>query len=81
MSIRPQCVLGLDPLSIWLCCLGLCNATASFMKMMIHIFHDLLDEGVVILLMTYLAIPKMTEEHEKILKGSISQAKEAQFVC
>jgi hypothetical protein len=47
---------------------GLCNATATFMKMMNHIFHDLLDEGVVVFIDDILIYSKTMEEHEQLLK-------------
>src|SRR5450759_673810 len=47
---------------------GLCNATATFMKMMNHIFHDLLDEGVVVFIDDILIYSKTIEEHKQLLK-------------
>jgi hypothetical protein len=47
---------------------GLCNATATFMKMMNTIFHDLLDQGVVVFIDDILIYSKTLEEHEQLLK-------------
>ncbi|CAM6094669.1 unnamed protein product [Calypogeia fissa] len=43
---------------------GLCNATAIFMKIMNTIFHDLLDQGVVVFIDDILVYSKTLEEHE-----------------
>src|SRR5450759_395328 len=47
---------------------GLCNATTTFMKMMNHIFHDLLDEGVVVFIDDIVIYSKTMEEHEQLLR-------------
>ncbi|HEY4964471.1 MAG TPA: reverse transcriptase family protein, partial [Candidatus Saccharimonadales bacterium] len=47
---------------------GLCNATATFMKMMNDIFHDLLDNGIVVFIDDILIYSRTLEEHEQLLK-------------
>ncbi|WP_375696229.1 reverse transcriptase family protein [Bartonella sp. AC67GZZY] len=47
---------------------GLCNATATFMKMMNKIFYDLLNEGVVVFIDNILVYSKSMEEHDQPLR-------------
>ncbi|CAM6096646.1 unnamed protein product [Calypogeia fissa] len=47
---------------------GLCNAIATFMKMMNTIFHDLLDQGVLVFIDDILVYSRTLEEHEQLLK-------------
>ena len=56
---------------------GLCNATATFMKMMNTIFHDLLDQGVVVFIDDILIYSKTLEEHEQLLKEVFRRLRKA----
>ncbi|CAM6104292.1 unnamed protein product [Calypogeia fissa] len=56
---------------------GLFNATATFMEMMNTIFHDLLDQGVVVFIDDILVYSKMLEEHEQLLKEVFRQLRKA----
>ncbi|CAM6105604.1 unnamed protein product [Calypogeia fissa] len=56
---------------------GLYNATATFMKMMNTIFHDLLDQGVVIFIDDILVYSKTLEEHEQLLKEVFKRLRKA----
>ncbi|CAM6118161.1 unnamed protein product [Calypogeia fissa] len=56
---------------------GLCNATAMFMKMMNIIFHDLLDQGVVVFIDDILVYSQTLEEHEQLLKEVFRRLRKA----
>ncbi|CAM6093802.1 unnamed protein product [Calypogeia fissa] len=56
---------------------GLCNATATFMKMMNTIFHDLLDQVVVMFIDDILVYLKPLEEHEQLLKEVFRRLRKA----
>ncbi|CAM6088239.1 unnamed protein product [Calypogeia fissa] len=56
---------------------GLCNATATFIKMMNTIFHDLLDQGVVVFIEDILVYSKTLEEHEQLLKEVFRRLRKA----
>ncbi|CAM6086537.1 unnamed protein product [Calypogeia fissa] len=56
---------------------GLGNATTMFMKMMNTIFHDLLDQGVVVFIDDILVYSKTLEEHEQLLKEVFRRLRKA----
>ncbi|CAM6088155.1 unnamed protein product [Calypogeia fissa] len=56
---------------------GLGNATATFMKMMNTIFHDLLDQGVIVFIDDILVYSKMLDEHEQLLKEVFRRLRKA----
>ncbi|CAM6082044.1 unnamed protein product [Calypogeia fissa] len=56
---------------------GLCNATATSMKMMNTIFHDLLDQVVVVFIDDILVYWKTLEEHKQLLKEVFRRLRKA----
>ena len=47
---------------------GLCNAPASFQAMMDDLFHDMLDDGVIIYLDDILIYTDNMQDHERLVK-------------
>jgi len=58
---------------------GLCNAPATFQAMMDHIFHDLLDEGVVIYIDDILIYSNTEKEHEVLVKEVLARLDKAEL--
>ena len=55
---------------------GLCNALATFQTFMNHIFHDVLDQYVVVYLDDILVYSRTAEEHERHLKDVLSRLRQ-----
>ena len=60
---------------------GLCNAPATFMRAMNNLFHDLLDQGVVVFLDDILIYAASVEEHNRLLEEVFKRLKQFKFFC
>ncbi|CAM6082223.1 unnamed protein product [Calypogeia fissa] len=56
---------------------GFCNVIAMFMKMMNTIFHDLINQGVVVFIDDILVYSKTLEEHKQLLKEVFRRLRKA----
>ena len=56
---------------------GLCNALATFQAMMDDLFHDMLDEGVVIYLDDILIYAENMAEHQRLVKEVLKRLDKA----
>ena len=64
------------PLEILVLPLGLCSAPPSFMRLMHHIFDDLLDVCVIIFIDDVLIYSKTTEEYDKHVRMVLDKLRE-----
>ena len=60
---------------------GLCNAPATFMRAMNNLFHDLLDQGVVVFLDDILIYASTLDEHIRLLEEVFRRLMQYQFFC
>ena len=58
---------------------GLCNAPATFQAMMDDLFHDMLDEGVVIYLDDILIYAENMAEHQRLVKEVLKRLDKARL--
>ncbi len=59
----------------------LCNVSSTFMTFMDSIFHEMLDEFVIIYIDDILVYSKMTKEHAKHLEYVLSKLYENKFIA
>src|SRR5437588_12776905 len=74
-----RCRYGLYEYTVMPC--GLCNAPATFQSMINDVFHDLLDEGVVVYLDDILIYNEDEKSHIELVRRVMERIRKAKLCC